>query len=166
MRNWSQALVTAVLVLGAIAAWLSGPGKWDDAAQPVAAALLGAGLAQFANWYAAIRKDASDQATAKDRAIAETLADLDETRRLIVMLRHELLQEHPGPPSSELSASVWNALVHHSDVVTSDEAQSFIFGCLREYLGRRSELVKQADEFISRITAREHSIRHSNTLKR
>ncbi len=58
----------------------------------------------------AIRRHASAQAE-----------DLDETRRLIYMLRPQLGNPKAGAASLELASTVFNALLHHSAVINNDE---------------------------------------------
>jgi hypothetical protein len=156
VRTGSQGVVAIALVLLAIAAWLGGPGNWRDAAEPVSAALVGAALSQAASWYAFRLQDAARNEELEATRSAAVLADLDETRRLLQMLRLSLFT---GPPSAELAATVWNALTHHSDVVTPQEASSLVHAAVTGYAARKAELINQAGTMIDRITARELSLK-------
>lgn len=156
MQGRSLGIAIALLVLAGTA-WLSGPGDWQEAAPLVAAGLFGAGLSQLVAWHGASVEQRERDRAADSARTSEALRDLDESRRLVQMVRLSL---RDGRPSPEVAATLWNALAHHSDVVSPDEASQFVQTAL-SYRGPDKEpLLRTADDLIARITAREHSIRH------
>ena len=80
---------------------------------------LGAVLGFLGSWiaYRRTRRDA-----AKDRR----RRDIDETKRLLHMVADAIDVANPPDVSTELAATIVNALSSHSHVMTADEAFAFI----------------------------------------
>lgn len=84
--------------------------------ETLAGVVVGGVLGFVGTWLA-------DRRHRKQAAHDARVKDLDETRRLLLMI--DLLLEHSHPVPAELTATVAHALAKHSELLTDDEAARF-----------------------------------------